>query len=422
VADPTRVDIPGVGMVEFPDSMTPDAVNEAAKRLHDDANPSATGWRRAVDAGINNLTTLPRMALSAIQDPKAAGTALIEGLAPKPVNMDPHSGFGSLGDWMAGKGDPMGALGDTAGSALQMAAIGGLSKIGAPKPPLMPRTPPTGAIPSGLPPSTPPAVGGLSRVGASTPPLLPRTGPTGAIPEGLPPVTPPSEGLLSRIGEQPRVDLTQPVQAGSLTQQQIGERIAAMNQARAAGEIPPRSSLPVQKPMIQRPAAPEPVAPEPPMSATIPPRTPPVPAGRIANEEAIARRQAAYQASLKPIAEDPAAALAQRLGTPSDADVSATFGPRKSTSLTRPAPKADMKARLNPEKGSIAMSALLKSVGVPARAVAYPMAHHYGGNLGVGALAAADIAKLIAENPKLASQLFRGELLSNMAVGRTDKK
>lgn len=36
-----QVDIPGVGLVEFPDSMTPDEINAAAKRLHDEANVPA---------------------------------------------------------------------------------------------------------------------------------------------------------------------------------------------------------------------------------------------------------------------------------------------------------------------------------------------------------------------------------------------
>lgn len=49
---PQQVDIPGVGRVEFPDTMSADDVTAAAKRLHDQANPPKRTW---VDTAVDAL-------------------------------------------------------------------------------------------------------------------------------------------------------------------------------------------------------------------------------------------------------------------------------------------------------------------------------------------------------------------------------
>ncbi len=61
MADSQRIDIPGVGVVEFPDTMSAEDVNAAAKRLHDEANrPSDSGaltmaGARAAVPAVGNL-------------------------------------------------------------------------------------------------------------------------------------------------------------------------------------------------------------------------------------------------------------------------------------------------------------------------------------------------------------------------------
>lgn len=90
MADPQRVDIPGVGLVEFPDSMSAEDVNVAAKKLYDGANPpqhesdsgavglgATRGLAAPVAQAATELATNPAV-------PRATATAgrVIGGLAP----------------------------------------------------------------------------------------------------------------------------------------------------------------------------------------------------------------------------------------------------------------------------------------------------------------------------------------------------
>ncbi len=195
--------------------------------------------------------------------------------------------------------------------------------------------------------------------GPTSEPGYPRAGSTPAPPPA--PVEPPAH-----------LDLSKRVQAGSLTQQQIGERLAA---AKAQGmnapayepatnpaepvrvPLPQQPPKPVVQPPVVRPQATgtsmQPAAMPTPRAAAPVPEGPPEPSmakpaapskspQQILNEEAIAKRRAAYQESLKadakPVLEDveagkmtaeqAAAELAKRWGTPSDAE--RRFPPNKS--------------------------------------------------------------------------------------------
>lgn len=93
MADPQRVDIPGVGLVEFPDSMSADEVNVAAKKLYDGANP-ATAPAHESDSGALGLaasrglvapgaTAATELATNpAVPRAFATGGRVIGGLAP----------------------------------------------------------------------------------------------------------------------------------------------------------------------------------------------------------------------------------------------------------------------------------------------------------------------------------------------------
>ncbi len=132
------------------------------------------------------------------------------------------------------------------------------------------------------------------------------------------------------------LDLSQRVPAGGLTQQQIAERLAA---TKAQGMTAPQ----VEPVMAQRPSPSSVPVPEgPPEPSMAKPAAPSKSPQQILNEEAIAKRRAAYQESLKadakPVLEDveagkmtadqAAAELAKRWGTPSDAE--RRFPPNKS--------------------------------------------------------------------------------------------
>jgi hypothetical protein len=154
-------------------------------------------------------------------------------------------------------------------------------------------------------------------------PGYPRASSTPAPPSA--PVEPPAH-----------LDLSQRVPAGGLTQQQIGERLAA---TKAQGMTAPQVE-PVMAPRPSPSSVPVPEGPPEPSMAkpTAPSKSP----QQILNEEAIAKRRAAYQESLKadakPVLEDveagkitaeqAAAELAKRWGTPSDAE--RRFPPNKS--------------------------------------------------------------------------------------------
>ncbi len=130
------------------------------------------------------------------------------------------------------------------------------------------------------------------------------------------------------------LDLSQRVPAGGLTQQQIAERLAA---TRAQGMTAPQVE-PVMAPRPSPSSVPVPEGPPEPSMAKPAAKSP----QQILNEEAIAKRRAAYQESLKadakPVLEDveagkmtaeqAAAELAKRWGTPSDAE--RRFPPNKS--------------------------------------------------------------------------------------------
>jgi hypothetical protein len=156
-------------------------------------------------------------------------------------------------------------------------------------------------------------------------PGYPRAGSTPAPPPA--PVEPPAH-----------LDLSQRVPAGGLTQQQIAERLAA---TKAQGMNAPQ----VEPVMAPRPSPSSVPVPEGPPEPSIEPAKHAAPSKspqQILNEEAIAKRRAAYQESLKadakPVLEDveagkmtaeqAAAELAKRWGTPSDAE--RRFPPNKS--------------------------------------------------------------------------------------------
>ncbi len=134
------------------------------------------------------------------------------------------------------------------------------------------------------------------------------------------------------------LDLSQRVPAGGLTQQQIAERLAA---TRAQGMTAPQVE-PVMAPRPSPSSVPVPEGPPEPSMEPVKPYAPSKSPQQILNEEAIAKRRAAYQESLKadakPVLEDveagkmtaeqAAAELAKRWGTPSDAE--RRFPPNKS--------------------------------------------------------------------------------------------
>ena len=127
-------------------------------------------------------------------------------------------------------------------------------------------------------------------------PGYPRAGSTPAPPPA--PVEPPAH-----------LDLSQRMPAGGLTKEQIGERLAAAQKqgmTAPAYESPQNPVTPVREPLPPRASAPVPEGPPEPSMAK--PAAPSKSPQQILNEEAIAKRRAAYQESLKadakPVLED----------------------------------------------------------------------------------------------------------------------
>lgn len=185
--------------------------------------------------------------------------------------------------------------------------------------------------------------------------------------------TPPSSAPYS-----PHLDLSTRVPAGSLTQQQIGERLAsARTQGMAAPDVEPQMSpRPSPSSVPAMPPKPAPAVEPPPVEAPTPAAAAPFNGPRLvaspqklANDLGIAAKRAgvavtaaddvavlqAVRSGADPataIADviaakaptDPAAELARRFGLPSDAE--RTFPPNKSGLPTKP-PKADAKAKID---------------------------------------------------------------------------
>lgn len=82
--EPTRVDIPGVGVVEFPDSMSSDEVNAAAAKLYQDHQPKPSDSEALGLAALRPATSLVTDMATNPAFPKATATAgrIIGGLAP----------------------------------------------------------------------------------------------------------------------------------------------------------------------------------------------------------------------------------------------------------------------------------------------------------------------------------------------------
>lgn len=106
----------------------------------------------------------------------------------------------------------------------------------------------------------------------------------------------------------PHLDLSQPVRPGGLSQQQIADRIRAVNQA---GGLPETTQVATR-------AAGRITTPIEPMAAHVPTKSP----QQLLNEEALARRRSASQAQQPQTQTDPARAFVERydLPTPTAAD------------------------------------------------------------------------------------------------------
>lgn len=86
----TMVEIPGVGEVEFPDGMSQQQIAEAARRLHQQRNPSGTTGR-AVAAGageqmlgnLSGLINLPNRAINAVTSMGDRAQGAIESMLPE---------------------------------------------------------------------------------------------------------------------------------------------------------------------------------------------------------------------------------------------------------------------------------------------------------------------------------------------------
>lgn len=74
------VDIPGVGSVDFPDTMQPDAINAAAKRLHDEANPPSLG-RRVGRLALDTLPGIGGIVGGVLSTPETLGAGTVPGIA-----------------------------------------------------------------------------------------------------------------------------------------------------------------------------------------------------------------------------------------------------------------------------------------------------------------------------------------------------
>ncbi len=195
-------------------------------------------------------------------------------------------------------------------------------------------------------------------------PGYPRSGSTPAPPPA--PVEPPAH-----------LDLSQRVPAGGLTQQQIAERLAA---TKAQGMTAPKVE-PVMAPRPSPSSVPVPAGPPEPSIEAAKPAAPSKSPQQILNEEAIAKRRAAYQESLKadakPVLEDleagkmtaeqAAAELAKRWGTPSDAE--RRFPPNKSGLPSNPPTARKARGKVS-DLADMPMKAVLPGAALGAGTVA----------------------------------------------------
>lgn len=236
------------------------------------------------------------------------------------------------------------------------------------------------------------------------------------------------------------LDLNTPVKAGSLTPDQIMERIRAGNAADAAGTPMPRVQRP-PKTMIQpktagsgsaaSTATPEAAA----TPAPAPAAQPQIPDSwkQFVQPEDMPTQSGAGPAQSGPFApgikvltpkETPTSwtpeAARARLemddwhsgATPGTPEAQQMSGLHKFD--------AELKSRfahqLQNQNGNISYE-MLKKMGVPLEVAKYLPAHHYGGNLGVGLMAGTDAARLAAAYPMQSAQALRAALLANLASG-----
>ena len=75
------VDIPGVGAVNFPDTMKPEEIDAAAKRLHDEANPPESLGRRVGRAALDTLPGIGGIVGGVLSTPETLGAGTIPGAA-----------------------------------------------------------------------------------------------------------------------------------------------------------------------------------------------------------------------------------------------------------------------------------------------------------------------------------------------------
>lgn len=340
------------------------------------SNPSATGWRHAADTAISDITSLPRLALSAIQDPGGTASHLGQSavdLYQKANDFVADPVTSAKQGLSAIKADPWAAAGHVGAIVAQGGALAGLKRLGGTLSPI------EAAIPAEAAAAARP-VRGLLGPGAIQ--LPPSTDFDASFARGVPAQFAEREPMAAApVAEAPAVPrwVHQPEDKRSL----FAAAQKAADEARG------------------QPAAP--------MAASIPGKSPQM----IRNEEGLAARQAAYKASLQP--KDPAAELAKMPGVMSDAQVADEQNARWGRGEVK-TPSAGLAQKMKGQQGSVPIGPLLQSAGIPARILAYPAAYHYAGTPGLATLGAADLAKLIIEHPEMAGKAGRAALLANMAV------
>lgn len=336
-------------------------------------NLAATGWRHAADTAISDITSLPRLALSAIQDP--GGTA--SHLGQSAVDL-----YQKANDFVADPvtsvkqglsaitADPWAAAGHAGAFVAQGGALAGLKRLG----------------------------GTLSQIEA-------------AMPAEAAAAARPVRGLLGEGATQlPHSTDFDPSFARGVSAQFAEREPISVAPVAEAPSVPPWVHQPEDKRALfaaaQKAADEARGQPDAPMAASIPTKSP----QQLLNEEALARHR-----GLKAVPKDPAAELAAKLGTPSDSAVSDAINARYAKGELK-TPSAGLAQQMKGQQGSVPIGPLLQSAGIPARILAYPAAYHYAGMPGLATLGAADLAKLVIEHPEMAGKAGRAALLANMAV------
>lgn len=244
--------------------------------------------------------------------------------------------------------------------------------------------------------------------------------------------------IRSRVGTPepqpgaPHLDLETPVKAGSLTPEQIMQRVRASQAAEAAGQ-PSGRIVTGSKPKIINKTAGSGAA-----ASTATPEAAATPASAaqpslpeswkqfVQPEDLPRPQQGQFAPGIKvltkkatPTSWTPEAARARLEmedwhsgAEPGSLEAKQAAGLHKFD--------AELKGRFAHQlqnQNGYGTIGMLRAMGVPFEALKYPIAYHYGGGLGVGAMGAADLARLAVKYPVGASQVGRAAILANLAAG-----